>query len=199
MVSLDYSTAQWVLSIIVGVCLTQVYITIAHHIHYRKEIVFYVPYLLLIGQIFVQLVHLWFTSPYNYQMVEGNPLAFMIQIIINGISVIFTLLALPNEQVLSEGNLNLKEFYQDTKKNWMVTLIIWFLVMNIFVIVFVTGITGPSGNETWYSWIAIIGVPLTMKVLVLKYNNLYLHAGYHLIFTTAIMFYLLTNLSGFSG
>ena len=46
MVSLDYSTAQWVLSIIVGVCLTKVYITIAHHIHYRKEIVFYVPYFL---------------------------------------------------------------------------------------------------------------------------------------------------------
>ena len=28
-------------------------------------------------------------------------------------AVIFTLLALPNEQVLSESNLNLKEFYQE--------------------------------------------------------------------------------------
>ena len=192
MVSLDYSTAQWVLSIIVGVCLTKVYITIAHHIHYRKEIVFYVPYLLLIGQIFGQLVHLWFTSPYFYKMVESNPLAFMIQIIINGMAVIFTLLALPNEQVLSEGNLNLKEFYQDTKKNWMVTLIIWFLVMNTFSIVLVISIIG-------YDWIVMIGILFTLKVLVLKYNNLYLHAGYHLIFTTGIMYDLLTNLSGFSG
>ena len=184
MVSLDYSTAQWVLSIIVGVCLTQVYITIAHHIHYRKEIVFYVPYLLLIGQIFVQLVHLWFTSPYSYKMVESNPLAFMIQIIINGISVIFTLLALPNGQVLSTSNLNLKEFYQDTKKNWMVTLIIQFLLTNIFWMFFVTSIDlymkGPSANETWYSWIGLIGVPLMMKVLVLKYNNLYLHTVFQI-------------------
>jgi len=45
-ISFDYSTAQWVLSIIVGVCLSKVYSTMAHHIRNRKEIIFYVSYLL---------------------------------------------------------------------------------------------------------------------------------------------------------
>ena len=44
--SFDYSTAQWVLSIIVGVCLSKAYSTMAHYIRNRKEIIFYVPYLL---------------------------------------------------------------------------------------------------------------------------------------------------------
>ena len=62
-ISFDYSTAQWVLSIIIGVCLTKVYNTVAHYIRNRKAIIFYVPYLLLIGHTFFVLIFVWFSSP----------------------------------------------------------------------------------------------------------------------------------------
>jgi len=58
-------------SIIIGVCLSKVYSTVSHYIRCRKEIVFYVPYFLLIGHIFFILIHLWFTSPYYYPSSRG--------------------------------------------------------------------------------------------------------------------------------
>jgi len=171
--SFDYSTAQWVLSIIVGVCLSKVYSTIAHHIRYRKEIIFYVPYLLLVGHIFVILIFLWFTSPSAYQMVEGNRLAFLVKIISDSIAVIFTLVALPSEQMLSKSNLNLKTIYMDSKINWAVILMIWFFIGNIFKIIF-------GSAEFITMTIAGIVLMFAVTVLLLKSNNYYLHAGYQI-------------------
>ena len=131
-ISFDYSTAQWVLSIIVGVCLTKVYSTVAHHIRNRKEIIFHVPYLLLIGHIFFILIFFWFTSPSRYQTAESNRLAFLVKIISDSIAVIFTLVALPSEQMLSKSNLNLKKIYMDSKINWAVILCIWMISSFMF-------------------------------------------------------------------
>ena len=177
-ISFDYSTAQWVLSIIVGVCLTKVYNTVAHHIRHRREIIFYVPYLLLIGHIFFILISLWFTSPYTYQMVEGNRLAFLIRIIIDSIAVIVTLLALPSEQMLSKSNLNLETIYQDSKKDWAVIMMIWTVIGSLFNVFF-----GPTDQNIQQMLVMMISanvLTFIWIVLVLKYNNLYLHTVFQI-------------------
>ena len=174
LISFDYSTAQWVLSIIVGVCLTKVYNAVAHHIRHRKEIVFYVPYLLLIGYTFFILIQLWFTSPYFYKIVEGNKLAFLSRIIIDSMAVIFTLLTLPSEQMLSKSNLNLETIYQDSKKNWTVTILVWNFCLSIHLMTL----------QPDLFWVLFLLSGMVMMfvgvVLVLKFKNLYLHVAYQI-------------------
>ena len=75
--SFDYSTAQWVLSIIIGVCLTKIYSIVAYHTRYRKETIFYLPYLFLVAQTFLILLFVWFVSPYRCQKVSDNNFAFL--------------------------------------------------------------------------------------------------------------------------
>ena len=173
-ISFDYSTAQWVLSIIVGVCLTKVYSTVAHHIRHRKEIIFYLPYLLLIAYTFLILIYVWFSSPYYYQMVEGNKLAFLIRIIIDSMAVIFTLLALPSEQMLSKNDLNLETIYQDSKKNWTVIVLIWNFSLSIYLM--------TLHADLFIVLFLLVGMVMTFVwvVLVLKFKNIYLHTTYQI-------------------
>jgi len=177
-ISFDYSTAQWVLSITIGVCLSKIYSTVTHHIRCRKEIVIYVPYFLLIGHIFFILVLVWFTSPSAYRVVEGNRLAFLARIITDSIAVIVTLLALPSEQMLSKSNLNLEAIYQDSKKNWAVIMLIWGAIGSLFNVFF------GSTDQNLQQMLVVMGVTQVVSfawiVSVLKYNNLYLHTAFQI-------------------
>ena len=175
-ISFDYSTAQWVLSITIGVCLSKIYSTVTHHIRCRKEIVIYVPYFLLIGHIFFILVLVWFTSPSAYRVVEGNRLAFLARIITDSIAVIVTLLALPSEQMLSKSNLNLETIYQDSKKNWTVTILVWNFCLSIHLMTL-------QPDLFWVLFLLSGMVMMFVGVVwVLKFKNLYLHVAYQIWF-----------------
>jgi len=176
-ISFDYSTAQWVLSIIVGVCLSKVYSVVAHHIRYRKEIIFHVPSLLLIGHIFFLLIYVWFTSPSGYQMVEGNRLTFLVRIILDSLAVIFTLLALPSEEMLNKSNLNLKKIYMDSKINWAVILCIW--MISSFMFHMILGLAHSDKPHFEFIMVNIGNIVLmfAITVLMLKSNNDYIHIG----------------------
>ena len=144
--SFDYSTAQWILSIIIGVCLTKVYVCIAHHIRYRQETVFYLPYLLLVVQTFVILIVLWFASPVLYQGIEINKLGFIARIIADSLGVIFTLVALPDERTLNRDNLNLKTYYYGSKRTWIAVGLIWSISANTIGIFFASEEFGNMAN-----------------------------------------------------
>ena len=178
--SFDYSTAQWVLSIIIGVCLTKVYSTISHHIRHRKDIIFYLPYLLLVANTFIILITTWFASPWSYQMVEGNKLGFLARILSDSTAVIFTLVALPDELIPSKDKLDLKAVYYDSKKSWMVVMIMWGISSSAISIFF--------GAEE-YRIIAIGGIIIgpMIATLMIKFNNDYLHAVFHLFYIVQMM------------
>ena len=191
-ISFDYSTAQWVLSIIVGVCLTKVYSTIAHHIRYRKEIIFHVPSLLLIGHIFFLLLYVWFTSPKSYQIVEGNRLIFLVRIILDSVAVIFTLLALPSEEMLSESNLNLKTIYMDSKRNWAVILGGWLACGLIFSTIFGSAHSEKPYFEFMAGNLAAFVLMVSVTVLMLKSNNDWIHTGIQMLGNLSMISSILT-------
>ena len=182
--SFDYSTAQWILSIVVGVCLTKVYSTIAHHVRYRKETVFYLPYLMLVAQTLLSLLFVWFQSPSGYQMVGVNKLGFLAKVISDSLAVIFTLVALPDEQILSKDKLDLKVIYYDTKKTWMIIWMIW-LISGVTLSLFF----GPE--EFRNMLIGSIVITLVLAILMLKFDNDYLHGGFHLLNVAQMTPYLL--------
>ena len=192
-ISFDYSMLQWVLSIIVGVCLTKVYSTVAHHIRNRKEIIFHVPYLLLIGHIFFLLIFLWFTSPSRYQTVEGNRLAFLAMIIADSIAVIFTFAALPSEEMLSESNLNLKTIYMDSKINWVVILGGWLTCGLILSTIFGSAQSEKPYFEFMAGNLANLVLMVSVIVLMLKSNNDYIHTGIQMAGNLSMIFGILTS------
>ena len=180
MFSLDYSTAQWILSIIIGVCLTKVYSIIAHHIRYRKEITFYLSYLLLVAQTFILLIFVWFQSPFLYQVIEGNNLAFLAKVINDSIAVIFVLIALPDERMLNTKNLHLKRINYDSKKTWVIIQMAWSvggLIIGVFTL--------AEGQKIMA--LGSIIIVLVPSILVLKFDNDYLHIGYHLFNLATLM------------
>ena len=115
-------------------------------------------------------------------MVEGNRLAFLIRIIIDSIAVIVTLLALPSEQMLSKSNLNLETIYQDSKKDWAVIMMIWTVIGSLFGSLF-NVFFGPTDQNIQQMLVMMISanvLTFIWIVLVLKYNNLYLHTVFQI-------------------
>ena len=192
-ISFDYSMLQWVLSIIVGVCLTKVYSTVAHHTRNRKEIIFHVPYLLLIGHIFFLLIYLWFTSPSRYQTVESNRLAFLVIIIVDSLAVIFTFAALPSEEMLSESNLNLKTIYMDSKRNWAVILCGWIICGLILSTIFGSAHSEKPYFEFMAGNLAAFVLMVSVTVLMLKSNNDWIHTGIQMLGNLSMISSILTS------
>ena len=123
---------------------------------------------------------------YFYQIVEGNRLAFLIRIILDSLAVIFTLLALPSEQMLSKSNLNLEAIYQDSKKNWAVIMLIWNLSLNTYDVI----VDAAEFTER----IEDMVMALVLIPLVLKYNNLYLHTVFQIVGILMMFLLLLVTL-----
>jgi len=178
--SFDYSTAQWVLSIIIGVCLTRIYRIVAHHTRYRKETVFYLPYLFLIAQTFLLLLLVWFISPYRYQQVADNNLAFLARIMTDSMAVVFTLVALPDDQILSKNQLNLKSYYHESKRTFMVVFTIWIIFTATMGIFF-----DPEMLRIRH--IANMTITLIVVILMIKFDNDYLHAFIHLFYIVQLI------------
>jgi len=97
--SFDYSTTQWINSIMIGVCLTKIYTVIAHHIRFRQQITFYFPYLLFLGQLVFTLIFIWYGSgPNYYPVLEGNNALFTLSVLADSLAIIFVLSALPDDK-----------------------------------------------------------------------------------------------------
>ena len=178
--SFDYSTAQWVLSIIIGVCLTRIYSIVAHHTRYRKETVFYLPYLFLIAQTFLLLLLVWFISPYRYEQVADNNLAFLARIMADSMAVVFTLVALPDDQILSKNQLNLKSYYHESKRTFMVVFTIWIIFTATMGILF-----DPEMLRIRH--IANMTITLIVVIMMIKFDNDYLHAFIHLFYIVQLI------------
>ena len=132
------------------------------------------------------LIYVWFSSPYFYRIIEGNRLAFLIRIILDSVAVIFTLLALPSEQMLSKSDLNLETIYQNSKKNWAVIMLIWNLSLNTYdIILGIVEFTERIEDMT----MALVFIPL-----VLKYNNIYLHTVFQILGILMMFLLLLVTL-----
>ena len=106
-------------------------------------------------------------------MVGVNKLGFLAKVITDSLAVIFTLVALPDEQILSKDKLDLKVIYYDAKKTWMIIWMIW-LISGVTLSLFF----GPE--EFRNMLIGSIVITLVLAILMLKFDNDYLHAGFHL-------------------
>ena len=101
--SWDYNTAQWVIAIIVGICLAKIYACVAHHMKSLKKTEYYLPYIVMILELFVMLVFMWFSSPYGYYIVTGSKLGFICRTLTDSLVVIVALVSLPDDDILEKG------------------------------------------------------------------------------------------------
>ena len=183
--SFDYSTTQWINSIMIGVCLTKIYTTIAHHIRFREQTSFYFPYLLFLGQLVFTLIFIWYgSSPNYYPVLEGNNALFTMSVLADSIAIIFVLSALPDDRPLVDQKLDLKAFYYKNKKPWNIVHMIW------LSIIIVTFYFAPNKELIFAQRISMeVMIPLfygSMFVGILLggvmifYDNDDLHTAYHL-------------------
>ena len=181
----DYSTTQWVNSIVIGVCLTKIYSTIAYHIRYREQTIFYFPYLIFLGQLIFTLIFIWYGyTPNYYPVLEGNNVLFAMAVLADSIAIIFVLSALPDCQPLTEKKLDLKDFYYKNKKPWNIVHMIWLSIILVCFyftpnkeLVFAQRLSMQVMIPLFYGSM-LVGILLGIAMVV--YNSDYLHTGYHL-------------------
>ena len=100
--SWDYSTAQWVIAIIVGICLAKIYACVAHHMKSMKKTEYYLPYMVMVLELFVMLVFMWFSSPYGYHIITGSKLGFIFRTLTDSLVVIVALVSLPDDDIFAK-------------------------------------------------------------------------------------------------
>jgi len=122
--SWDYNTAQWVIAIIVGICLAKIYACVAHHMKSLKKTEYYLPYIVMILELFVMLVFMWFSSPYGYYIVTGSKLGFICRTLTDSLVVIVALVSLPDDDILEKERIDMKDIYVSSKLGKLILVII---------------------------------------------------------------------------
>ena len=183
--TLDYPTAQWLISIVVGVCLTKAYSVIAHHLQHRNKSVFYVPYFFWVVEIVVALVMTWFASPHGYGLAAGNKVGFVSRVFIDSLFIIIVLYALPSDERLSREEVNLKNFYYETK----LIRPLMMMAYNVAGLTYTFVFSSTPSMQT--AALGSMVSSLIVQFLLIKLDNQYFLSFLHLVSIIAALSFLL--------
>jgi hypothetical protein len=185
--SWDYNTAQWVIAIIVGICLAKIYACVAHHMKYLKKTEYYLPYIVMILELFVMLVFMWFSSPYGYYIVTGSKLGFICRTLTDSLVVIVALVSLPDDDILEKERIDMKDIYVSSKLLRPVIIGVWYVGQIAIAVLF-----DPLANSLG-KLILVIIVTFSIilvglfSLLLIKVNNKYLLSAIHLVHAIGIL------------
>ena len=98
----------------------------------------------------------------------------------DSLAVVFTLVALLDDRILSKDQLDLKTYYHDSKRTFAVVFTIWIICTATMGIFF-----GPEMLRIRHA--ASISVTPVMAVLMTKFDNDCLHAAIHLFYIAQLI------------
>ena len=185
--SWDYNTAQWVIAIIVGICLAKIYACVAHHMKSMNKTEYYLPYMVMVLELFVMLVFMWFSSPYGYHIITGSNLGFICRTLTDSLVVIVALVSLPDDNILEEERIDMKKIYFSSKTLRPIIIGIWYLGQISIAVLF-----DPLANSLGKIILVII-VAFSIiliglfTVLLIRVNNKYVLSAIHLIHAAGIL------------
>ncbi len=178
--SWDYNTAQWVIAIIVGICLAKIYACVAHHMKFLKKTKYYLPYMVMVLELFVMLVFMWFSSPYGYYIITGSKLGFICRTLTDSLVVIVALVSLPDDDVLNKEQIDMKEIYASSKILRPIIIGVWY-VGQIAIAVFFDPLANSFGKLIL---VIIVGFSIVLvslfTFLLIKVNNRYILSAIHI-------------------
>ena len=171
-VTITYPMIQALLSIIIGLCLSRIWMVFATHVKNWKNTKSYLPYYILMFSQTLTLMTLWFQSPFIYGILIKVPIKVLVGLTGDGCAVIMTYLALPSDKELDQDYLNLEKFYLDNKRKIFVAYCIWATIGSIL---------GYSIGVIDSLLFTLINISFTLMMGVLMWfvNNYWFHLYAH--------------------
>jgi hypothetical protein len=122
--SFDWSNAQWILAIVIGIVMAKYYSLIVQYYRRREVITFYLPHFLQIGAVVLGLYLLWYMGEHNYSALEDKPIGFMLRNLFDGLTLLMCLYLIPDDTDLNTTEFDMKAWYMKTKNTFYVFLIV---------------------------------------------------------------------------
>ena len=127
--SFDWSNAQWIFAIVIGITMAKYYSLIVQYYRRREVITFYLPHILQIGLVVLGLYLLWYMGEYNYSALEDKPISFMLRTLFDGLALLMYLYLIPDDTDLNTTKFDMKAWYMKTKNTYYAFGIV---VANVF-------------------------------------------------------------------
>ena len=118
--SFDWSNAQWVMAIVIGIVMAKYYSLIVQYYRRREVITFYLPHILQIGVVVLLLYIMWYMGEYNYSALENKPIGFVLRNFFDGFLLLMYLYLIPDDADLNKTEFDMKAWYMKTKNTYYV-------------------------------------------------------------------------------
>ena len=122
--SFDWSNAQWIFAIVIGIVMAKYYSLIVQYYRRREVITFYLPHILQIGSVVLGLYLFWYSGEYNYSALEDKPISFMLRNLFDGLLLLMYLYLIPDDTDLDKTEFDMKDWYMKTKNTFYVCSIV---------------------------------------------------------------------------